>query len=66
MSVRERGPHPADPPDVDTNLVDLSNASLDDLRNGFEQLRGPVDVLLAQVARPRLNLGNHGPPGRAD
>lgn len=52
--------------EIDTNLVDLSGASLEQLQRHFAELRGPVEDLLRQVERPRYNIGSSNPPGRAD
>ncbi|GAA1033863.1 hypothetical protein GCM10009557_36900 [Virgisporangium ochraceum] len=55
-----------DGPEVETTLVDLSSASLDEVHRDFASLQGAVDLLLSQIERPRYNIGNTGPPGRAD
>ncbi|MBU2667889.1 hypothetical protein KOI35_30695 [Actinoplanes bogorensis] len=53
--------------DVETELVDLSEVSLGMLRSTDpELLNESMSRLLEQVARPRLNIGNGGPPGRVD
>ena len=52
---------------VETELVDLSKVSLGGLRASDPKLLSrSVSRLLRQVARPRLNLGGSGPPGRVD
>jgi hypothetical protein len=57
--------HPSE--DVETELVDLSEVSLGGLRaSDPELLNRSVSRLLRQIARPRLNLGTSGPPGRVD
>jgi hypothetical protein len=52
---------------LDTELVDLSEYSVDDILAipGY-QLAPYLDRTLLQVERPRMNLGGSGPPGRAD
>jgi hypothetical protein len=57
-----------DGPEVETTLIDLSDASLDQVWHQYEYdaMQGPVKLLLSQVERPRYNIGNTGPPGRAD
>lgn len=55
-----------DGPEVETTLVDLSDASLDQVWHQYDAMQGPVKLLLSQVERPRYNIGNTGPPGRAD
>ena len=53
--------------DVETELVDLSEVSLGMLRSADpELLSDSMSRLLQQIARPRLNLGESGPPGRVD
>jgi hypothetical protein len=55
------------PGDIDTDLVDLSDSSLDDLWDDRSvDLLANVQTVLRQVERPRANLGGSGPPGRAD
>lgn len=50
-------------PDRDTELADLQGQTIDDIcRANLEPYRR---VLMAQVEKPRLNIGS-GPPGRAD
>jgi hypothetical protein len=53
--------------DVETELVDLSNDSLATLA-GYDQdlLTRPLRRVMAQVERPRSNIGQTGPPGRVD
>ncbi len=52
---------------TDTELVDLAGYSLSDLRTDrSRELAEAVRIVLAQVERPRANLGGAGPPGRAD
>ncbi len=46
-----------------TMVVDLADISLDDLRIRDDRLETHVETLFRQVARPRTNLGNSGPPG---
>lgn len=55
-----------DGPEVETALVDLSDASLDQVSRDFDAMQGAVEQLLNQLDRPRFNIGNTGPPGRAD
>ncbi|MDI6103335.1 hypothetical protein QLQ12_32475 [Actinoplanes sp. NEAU-A12] len=55
------------PADVETDLIDLSEVSLATLyRCDHAALEDSVERLLAQVDRPRSNLGGTGPPGRVD
>ncbi|GIJ48489.1 hypothetical protein Val02_53750 [Virgisporangium aliadipatigenens] len=49
----------------DTEMVDLSQLTLDQLVLRHDELDWLVQGLLKQVERPRYNLGT-GPPGRAD
>lgn len=52
---------------IQTDLVDLGNCMLHDLRvRQDDDLMAAVEQTLSQVARPRKNLGSSGPPGRAD
>lgn len=50
---------------IETRLADLGALTLADLRGMPERLEPYREVLVAQVEKPRLNLGT-GPPGRAD
>jgi hypothetical protein len=53
-----------EPKQLETPLPDLTGVSLADLRRldlAVEQAE-----LVAQVQRPRVNLGGSSPPGRAD
>jgi hypothetical protein len=64
----EKGTGTVDPslPDVETDLVDLTDESLSTLRNCDAELLAPsLRRLLLQVERPRVNIGS-GPPGRSD
>jgi hypothetical protein len=55
------------PADVETDLIDLSEVSLATLNQcDHATLADSVEHLLAQVDRPRSNLGGAGPPGRVD
>jgi hypothetical protein len=48
-------------------LVDLRQITLDELRTAASaQLATSTERILAQIERPRVNLGGAGPPGRAD
>jgi hypothetical protein len=52
---------------IETELVDLGHCTLHDLRvRQDDDLLAAVGQAMAQVARPRKNLGSSGPPGRAD
>ena len=56
---------------IPTNVPDLSGVTLADLRADLRAGRSPemaaaIEGVLKQVARPRVNLGGNGPPGRAD
>lgn len=54
------------PGEIRTSLVDLTNASIEDLRHCDGGLIEPsLRRLLRQIERPRVNLGS-GPPGRVD
>jgi hypothetical protein len=53
-----------DGPEVETTLVDLRAASLQQVRQHVRP--NDVELLLSQIERPRVNIGNTGPPGRAD
>ena len=56
-----------DPADFETELIDLSDQTLDEtLGMNGEQLTLDLTRTLKQVSRPRANLGGSGPPGRAD
>lgn len=48
-----------------TEMIDLTRIGLAGLRK-TKDLRDEVAKVLAQVERPRANLGGGGPPGRAD
>lgn len=49
-----------------TDILDLSTCvSLTQARQVRAVIEPPMQVVLSQVARPRVNLGT-GPPGRAD
>jgi hypothetical protein len=53
--------------DLTTELLDLSNCSLSELRTRRgKDISDAVQLVLRQVERPRANLGSSGPPGRAD
>lgn len=53
-------------PGQETDLADLSGIGFDDLPPGQDDALEPFrETLLAQVDRPRINLGS-GPPGRID
>lgn len=53
--------------DVISELVDLSDCSLRDIRTQHGRVpSAAVSQALRQVERPRANLGGAGPPGRAD
>jgi hypothetical protein len=53
--------------DLTTELLDLSDCSLRELRMcQGKDLSEAVQLVLHQVERPRANLGSSGPPGRAD
>lgn len=52
--------------EIETTLVDLSDASLDQVLHDLEIMRVAVEALLGQVERPRFNIGGSMPPGRAD
>jgi len=56
-----------DPADVETELIDLSDQTLDEaLDMNGRNLTPDLTRTLQQVSRPRANLGGSGPPGRAD
>ena len=54
---------PAKPP-TPTSLPMLTGTTLSELRR--LDLAEEIAQVLAQVERPRVNLGGNGPPGRAD
>jgi hypothetical protein len=55
-----------DPPEIETDLVDLSATSLRDLRETDRRLLAfSQDVMLEQLKHARVNLGSN-PPGRVD
>ena len=57
---------PASPTsEIVTLLPDLTELSLGDLRT-FKGADKAVERIWEQIKRPRSNLGNSGPPGRAD
>jgi hypothetical protein len=55
-------------PDIESELIDLSGCSLEDLRSRDEEcLATSLDRLLSQVHRPRGNFSGGGnPPDRVD
>jgi hypothetical protein len=55
------------PDGIETDLADLRGVALDELcLRAVQDVLAPFrDVLISQVERPRLNIGQ-GPPGRAD
>ncbi|GLY99088.1 hypothetical protein [Actinoplanes sp. NBRC 103695] len=54
------------PDGVETDLPDLRGLGFDELRpQEWDALESFRDILIAQIERPRINLGS-GPPGRAD
>jgi hypothetical protein len=53
--------------DYVTNLPDLGNVAFDELRYAYQDQLAPfLSEMLRQVACPRFNLGDSGPPGRVD
>ena len=50
---------------METQLVDLHEALLSQVRLSREELEPFIKELMDQVDRPRFNLGS-GPPGRVD
>lgn len=53
--------------DLRTELIDLTDASIEDLRDGDETVFEPsLRRLLPQIERARANIGSTGPPGRVD
>lgn len=52
--------------DIPTDLVDLSNVSLADLRRAGPEVAEQVGQAVGQVTKARRNLGSSGPPGRVD
>jgi hypothetical protein len=54
-------------PDIESELIDLSGCSLEDLRSRDDgPLAASLDRLLSQVQRPRGNFGDSNPPDRVD
>jgi hypothetical protein len=51
--------------EIETELVDLRNVPLGQARQAHRALAVPLEELLRQVERPRINQGTN-PPGRAD
>jgi hypothetical protein len=52
---------------VETVLIDLANVPIACLVDYDLDVLGPsLSAVMAQVDRPRKNIGNSGPPGRAD
>ena len=52
--------------EIETQLADLSEISLEQLRRQRTEALEPfLRILFSQVERPRFNLGS-GPPGRVD
>jgi hypothetical protein len=52
---------------IATELVDLSEVPLSRFRfDSSDVLSRSTWRIVAQTARPRANIGNTGPPGRAD
>lgn len=52
---------------VETELIDLTDVSLADLRDyDATDLAPSMARLMHQVKRPRANLGGSNPPGRVD
>jgi hypothetical protein len=54
------------PRGLTTRVADLSQSTVQDTNEMWNQLTSFVEVVLRQVERPRRNLGSTGPPGRAD
>ena len=50
---------------LETDLVDLRNVPLGQAREAHRALAVPMEELLKQVEKPRINQGTN-PPGRAD
>jgi hypothetical protein len=54
-------------PDIETDMIDLTDASFAELRAKESELLSPwLRLLLEQIERHRVNLGGNGPPGRVD
>jgi hypothetical protein len=51
--------------DIETNVIDLRDVPLGQLRTNRVPFEQATEDALKQVERPRINLGS-GPPGRAD
>jgi hypothetical protein len=65
-SSRRNGPVDLPSGDLRTELIDLTDASIADLRDGDETVFEPsLRRLLPQIERSRANIGS-GPPGRVD
>jgi hypothetical protein len=55
------------PADVETDLPDLQEMPLDELRAYDRDALAPcLDRVRQQADRPRHNIGSSGPPGRTD
>jgi hypothetical protein len=64
---RRTGALDTSPVHIETELVDLTAISLSQLQACEESVLEPsLRRMLAQIDRPRTNLGGSGPPGRAD
>jgi hypothetical protein len=54
-------------PEIETEMVDLTDVSFDELRTSPDEPLEPyLNRVLTSIGRPRMNLGNSGPPGRVD
>jgi hypothetical protein len=55
------------PTELVTELIDVSELSIAELRSCDESILAPsLDRIMRQINRPRGNISESGPPGRVD
>jgi hypothetical protein len=55
------------PTELVTELIDISELSIAELRSCDESILAPsLDRIMRQINRPRGNISESGPPGRVD
>lgn len=53
--------------DIETQMPDLSDISFEEIRSPVTPLWEPyLSRIMVSIARPRVNIGGTGPPGRVD